>query len=147
MNFMEGLGSIGFTFALIMPALGSASGINAAGMAAIGAWKKLFIKGEPAPFIMVTFVGAPLSQLIYGMILMNAIIGAPETVMPLVKFNIGFWGGTAIGASAWFQGRIGALASDALAEGKKGFAYYIMVLGIVETVGLFVMVFFMTTLR
>jgi V/A-type H+-transporting ATPase subunit K len=39
------------------------------------------------------------------------------------------------------------MASDALTESQKGFGNYIMVLGIIETVALFVMVFLMTTLR
>ena len=53
----------------------------------------------------------------------------------------------AMGISALLQGKAGAKAADALAETKKGFGNYIMVLGIIETVALFVMVFLMTTLR
>ncbi|RKY86096.1 V-type ATP synthase subunit K, partial [candidate division KSB1 bacterium] len=37
-------------------------------------------------------------------------------------------------------------AADALAETGKGFGNYIMVLGVIETVALFVMVFTMTAL-
>ena len=44
------------------------------------------------------------------------------------------------------QGKAGACAADAFAETGKGFGYYIMVLGIIETVALFVMVFLMTAL-
>jgi V/A-type H+-transporting ATPase subunit K len=81
------------------------------------------------------------------MILMNAIRSAPDTVHPLAKFTIGLMGGLAMGISALLQGKAGAKAADALAETKKGFGNYIMVLGIIETVALFVMVFLMTTLR
>ena len=105
------------------------------------------MQNKNAPFILVAFVGAPLSQTIYGMILMNAIKGAPETVSPLTKFTIGLMGGLAMGLSAWLQGKAGAMAADALTESQKGFGNYIMVLGIIETVALFVMVFLMTTLR
>jgi V/A-type H+-transporting ATPase subunit K len=56
----------------------------------------------------------------------------------------GVLGGLAMGMSAWFQGRTGAVASDALAETGQGFGQYIMVMGIVETVALFVMVFLLT---
>ncbi|MBP9599811.1 MAG: V-type ATP synthase subunit K, partial [Desulfobacter sp.] len=100
-----------------------------------------------APFILVTFVGAPLSQTIYGMILMNALIAAPATVSGVVKLFVGLGGGIAMGLSAWLQGRAGAMASDALAETGKGFGNYMMVLGIIETVALFVMVFLMTGLK
>ena len=49
--------------------------------------------------------------------------------------------GIAMGVSAWMQGTAGASASDAMAETGKGFGNYLMVLGIIETVALFVMVF------
>jgi len=39
------------------------------------------------------------------------------------------------------QGKAGAAASDAMAETGKGFGNYLMVLGVIETVALFVMVF------
>ena len=116
-------------------------------MAAIGAWKKAFARSEAAPFILVAFVGAPLSQTIYGMILRNAIQAAnlpPESYV--YQMIIGLSAGLAMGLSAFMQGKAGARAADALAETKKGFGNYIMVLGIIETVALFVMVFIMTAL-
>ncbi|MBT3879475.1 MAG: V-type ATP synthase subunit K [Candidatus Scalindua sp.] len=147
MSILEGLGSAGYVLALCLAASGSAFGTGAAGMATLGAWKKCFLQNKNAQFILVAFVGAPLSQTIYGMILMNAIRSAPDTVHPLAKFTIGLMGGLAMGISALLQGKAGAKAADALAETKKGFGNYIMVLGIIETVALFVMVFLMTTLR
>ena len=53
----------------------------------------------------------------------------------------GVFGGFAIGASAWWQGVAGAAASDAMAATGKGFGNYLMVLGIIETIALFVLVF------
>lgn len=147
MSIIEILGESGFVLALSLSAIGSALGTSAAGMAALGVWKRCFLSNRRAPFIIVAFAGAPLSQTIYGMILMNSIFGAPDFVSPAVRFTAGLFGGTAIGVSAWLQGRAGALASDALAESEKGFGNYIMVIGIIETVALFVMVFLMTTLR
>jgi V/A-type H+-transporting ATPase subunit K len=46
-----------------------------------------------------------------------------------------------MGMSAWYQGKAGAVACDAFAETGKGFGNYLLVLGLVETVALFVMVF------
>ncbi len=46
-----------------------------------------------------------------------------------------------MGLSAFMQGKAAARAADALAETGKGTANYFMVIGIVETVALFVMVF------
>jgi V/A-type H+-transporting ATPase subunit K len=146
MEFINILGDIGFVLALFFSAFGSAMGTSAAGMGALGAWKKCFLNNKSAPFILVAFVGAPLSQTIYGMILMNALRGAAE-VLPFTKFSVGLLGGFAMGTSAYLQGKAGALASDALAEAEKGFGNFIMVLGIIETVALFVMVFLMTTLK
>ena len=54
---------------------------------------------------------------------------------------IGTLAGVAIGLSAWIQGKIGAKAADALGETGKGFANYLMAIGIIETVAIFVMVF------
>ena len=151
---MASLGKIGGALALSLGALGSTLGVGAAGPAAVGSWKKCFAQEKPAPFVLVTFVGAPLSQTIYGMILMNQILAkctlqAGQTAEQYAAavsnwpamLVIGLFGGAAIGLSAWFQGIIGASASDAMAETGKGFGNYLMALGIVETVALFVMVF------
>ena len=53
----------------------------------------------------------------------------------------GIAGGIAMGLSAWFQGRAAAVACDAFGETGKGFGNYLLVLGLVETVALFVLVF------
>ncbi|MBN2345035.1 MAG: V-type ATP synthase subunit K [Candidatus Aminicenantes bacterium] len=134
---------IGIGAALAFAAIGSALGAGAAGMAAIGAWKKCFALNKPAPFMLVAFVGAPLTQTIYGFILMNTLRGAAERIDPGLLLGVGVLGGIAMGFSAWLQGRAGASAADALAETGKGFGNYIMVLGLIETVALFVMVFMM----
>jgi V/A-type H+-transporting ATPase subunit K len=132
---------IGIGAALSFAAIGSALGAGAAGMAAVGAWKKCFAQNKPAPFMLVAFVGAPLTQTIYGFILMNTLKAAAATIDPGLLLGVGVGGGIAIGFSAWLQGRAGACAADALAETGKGFGNYIMVLGLLETVALFVMVF------
>lgn len=142
---VSGLGDMGLSLSLA--AIGSALGTGAAGMAAIGAWKRAFLQNKMAPFILIAFVGAPLSQTIYGMILRNAIAGAdldPATYN--FQMILGLAAGLAMGVSAWMQGKAGASAADALAETGKGFGNYIMVLGVIETVALFVMVFIMTAL-
>ncbi len=136
---MENFGIIGLAASLSLAAVGSALGAGAAGMSAVGAWKKCFAQNRPAPFMLVAFVGAPLTQTIYGMILMNALRPASDEL----QLGAGVLGGMAMGFSALFQGKAGASASDALAETGKGFANYIIVLGLIETVALFVMVFLM----
>ncbi len=142
---VQGLGDMGFS--LTLAAIGSAIGTGVAGMAAVGAWKKAFSQNKAAPFILIAFVGAPLSQTIYGFILKNQIKAAnlsPDTYT--YQMILGALAGLAIGMSAWMQGKAGAKAADALAETGKGFGNYIMVLGVIETVALFVMVFTMTAL-
>ena len=142
---VAGLGDMNFSLALA--AIGSGLGTGVAGMAAIGAWKKAFLQNKAAPFILVAFAGAPLSQTIYGMILRNAIQKANLPPQSYVyQMLIGLLGGFAIGVSAWMQGKAAARACDALAETGKGFGNYIMILGIIETVALFTMVFCMTAL-
>ena len=60
--------------ALGLAAVGSALGCGTAGMAAIGAWKKAYLKGKNALFTLLIFVGAPIAQTIYGMLLMMYIL-------------------------------------------------------------------------
>ncbi|MBN1521379.1 MAG: V-type ATP synthase subunit K [Candidatus Aureabacteria bacterium] len=142
---IEGFGDMGASVSLA--AVGSALGAGAAGMAAVGAWKKCYAQSKAAPFILTAFVGAPLTQTIYGYILKNTIQKAnipPEAYKWQLIY--GLLGGLAMGFSAWMQGKAAASASDALAETGKGFGQYMIVLGIIETVALFVMVFLMTTL-
>jgi V/A-type H+-transporting ATPase subunit K len=142
---VQGLGDMGLS--LSIAAIGSALGTGVAGMAAIGAWKRAFMQNKMAPFILIAFVGAPLSQTIYGMILRNAIQGANlDAASYPFQMAMGLGAGLAMGVSAWMQGKAGASASDALAETGKGFGNYIMVLGVIETVALFVMVFVMTAI-
>ncbi|MDA3809923.1 MAG: V-type ATP synthase subunit K [Spirochaetaceae bacterium] len=135
------LGNLGFAAAIGLAAIGSALGAGIAGQSAIGAWKKCFANNKPAPFMLVAFVGAPLTQTIYGFILMNSIIASSQP--SLFRMSAGIFAGIAMGFSAYMQGKAGAAASDALAETGKGFGNYLMVLGLVETVALFVMVFVM----
>ena len=138
------IGLLGFAAALGLAGVGSAIGIGTAGMAAIGAWKKCYAQNKPAPYMLVVFVGAPLTQTIYGMILMNTILASAKGGM--AQLGAGIFGGLAMGVSAWFQGKAGAAGSDALAETGKCFSNYILVVGLVETVALFAMVFLMINL-
>ncbi|WP_029896232.1 ATP synthase subunit K [Desulfohalovibrio reitneri] len=152
------LGKAGAAAALGFAALGSAIGIGTAGMAAIGAWKKAYLQSKAAPFILIAFIGAPLSQTIYGMILMNVMNGMVDQAVAASQAGeaafinwpamlmAGIVGGLAMGASSAFQGKAGAAASDALGETGQGFGNYLMTLGVVETVALFVMVFIQAAL-
>lgn len=136
------LGKVGAAAAISLAAIGSALGTCAAAIAAIGAWKKCYAQNKMAPFMLVAFVGAPLSQTIYGMIVMgNIATAANNGAMWHALVGAGILGGIAMGMSAWLQGRAGAGASDALAETGQGFGNYLMALGVIETVALFVMVF------
>jgi V/A-type H+-transporting ATPase subunit K len=137
MNF----GLIGIAATMALSAVGSGIGAGVAGMAAIGAWKKCFALNKPAPFMLVAFVGAPLTQTVYGFILMNALKSAIGRMDPGMILGIGVFGGLAMGVSAWYQGKAGACAADAFAETGKGFGNFIMVIGLIETVALFIMVF------
>jgi len=133
------LNDLGAGAALALAAVGSGLGAGAAGMAAIGAWKKAFAQNKAASFMLVVFVGAPLTQTIYGMIMMNWIVEAAANAHYM--WGIGIFGGIAMGVSAMMQGKAAAVASDAMGETGKGFGNYIVVLGVIETVALFVMVF------
>lgn len=147
-ELMNALGKAGGIAAISFAAIGSALGTGAAGPAAVGAMKKSYAQNKMPPAVqLLIFVGAPLTQTIYGLILMLVImnkckVAAGVTIWPAMLMA-GVIGGMALGASAWYQGRAGAAASDALAETGQGFTYYLATLGIIETVALFTMIFIM----
>ena len=188
---MAALGKAGAATAISLAAMGSAIGTGNAGMAAIGSWKKCYVQDKTAPYMLLIFIGAPLSQTIYGMILMNAmhrvcslatylpaeavrsareaaaqagwsdwvsavpadLLATAETALTNATMNwpslitIGVLGGTAMAMSAIWQGRTGAAGADALSETGKGFGNYLMAIGVVETVALFVLVFIQASIR
>lgn len=137
-------GFFGIAIAMGIAAVGSAIGIGIAGQAAIGAWKKCYMVNKAAPFILTAFAGAPLTQTIYGFLLMQQM--KASTADPAFLLGLGIASSLAMAASAVFQGKAGAAGADALAETGKGFAQYITVVGLCETVALFALVFSMVAL-
>jgi V/A-type H+-transporting ATPase subunit K len=138
---MDTIGFLGAGLVLGIAALGSAIGIGIAGQAAVGAWKRCYLSNKPAPFILTVFAGAPLTQTIYGFLLMQTMIASAKPGFFLL--GIGIASGLGIAFSAIAQGQAGAAAADAQSETGKGFAQYLMVVGLCETIALFVMVFSM----
>lgn len=134
---------MGMAAALGLSAAGSALGTGFAGQSAVGAWKKCYASGKQAPFIMIAFAGAPLTQTIYGFLLMNFIASAFKagTIDESLALWAGIFGGLAIGLSALFQGKTAAASCDALGATGKGTANYFIVVGVIETVALFTLVF------
>ena len=125
-----------------LSAAGSAFGTGFAATAAVGAWKKCYAANKPAPFLLLSFVGAPITQTLYGMILMFLMLGKTNVAGAGVPcLVLGIFAGIGIGLSALFQGRAGAAACDSQAETNQGFTNYLAALGIVETVAIFTMVF------
>ena len=136
---MDIIAYIGIAGVFGLSAIGSGIGAGIAGQAAIGAWKRNYIANKPASFLLVIFAGAPLTQTIYGFIVMNSLKGA-EIAAPF-KLAIGVLAGAAIGYSAVVQGQCSAASCDAFGETTKGFAQDLIVVGLCETVAIFVMAF------
>ena len=84
-----------------------------------------------SPFLIMTFYSVLGGYCIYYII---------------INF-VGLFGGFVIGLSALFQGRVAAAAADALGETGKGTANYFIVVGIIETVALFTLVFCLLLLQ
>lgn len=133
------LGSFGSIAVLGIAAVGSAIGTGIAGQAAIGAWKRNYLANKPASFLLVIFAGAPLTQTIYAFILLQRMLASTKD--PAMLFGAGVIGGLGMAMSAIVQGRAGAVSADAFGETGKGFGLYITVVGLCETVALFVMAF------
>ena len=101
------LGKLGAAIGVSLAAVGSAMGTGAAGMAAVGAWKKCYAQSKTAPFLLVAFVGAPITQTFYGLIVMLTLNGKAAEGATSFPGLIG-WGlfaGLAMGMSAWMQGK------------------------------------------
>ena len=143
----QSLGIAGSVLALSFSAIGSALGCGTAACAAVGAWKRCYVQGRQASTMLLSFVGAPLSQTIYGMVLMFSMRSCAEKGAPgIALLVIGAAAGLAIGWSAWYQGRAAASSADSFGETEKGFTNYFGALGVVETVAIFVMVLAMIVL-
>ena len=127
---------IGMACALGLSAMGSAFGAGFAAQASVGAWKKCYANGKPAPFIMVAFSGAPLTQTIYGFLLMN-----------FIRSAVASGADPALAMFTFFQGKVAAASADALGETGKGTANFFIVIGIIETVALFTLVFSLLLLQ
>lgn len=141
---MEWLGQLGFALPLGLGAIGSALGIGAAGRSAAGAWAKEAREGKGLNFQYIILTGMPLSQTIYGFVLMIALTKGLTYDPAFLAANAGalFSIGLACGLgelfSAWMQGAIGAAGIRAMVEGEgKPFIFCIIAMGIAETVGLF----------
>jgi len=154
MTGMEFAGQLSMGLVMIGATAGSALGIGAAAQAAAGAWAKEAKAGKPLNFSYIILTGMPLSQTIYGFILM--LIGLSPLVIgenaitathPGTLLGVGIAGGLAELSSAWIQGLIGAAGCRSISEGEgKGLVFIIISMGIVETVGLFGFVFLLMVL-
>ena len=146
-SFWRFMGEMGDVLALGMAALGSAIGIGLAGQAAAGAWAKEAKGGRTLSFTYIILLGMPISQTLYAMIVMNNMRSVFANAAVSINdagllFGIGLATGLGEMLSAWMQGMIGAAGIRGLSESEgKGFAFLIIAMGIVETVGIFTMVF------
>ena len=113
MTGLEFAGQLSMGLVLGGAAVGSALGIGAAGQAAAGAWAKEAKAGKPLNFAYIILTGMPLSQTIYGFILM--LVGLAPVIIgdnPMTAthagtlLGIGIAGGLAEMFSAWIQGLI-----------------------------------------
>ena len=142
------VGLLGAGLVMGISALGSGLGIGIAGSSTIGVWKKSYMRNKPASMLLLAFVGAPMTQVFYGYILMGQIktaaLAMPENGWLYIGFGLA--SGLGIAFSAVGQGMAAAASADAQGETGKGFAQYMLVVGIAETVALFSMVLSMVSL-
>ena len=145
---MVDFGQLGAGLVFGLAAIGSGLGIGIAGQATVGAWKKCYLANKSAPMMLLAFTGNPLTQTFYGYIVMLQMKTAALANAGKGSLYLGY--GLAAGLSFLFsaiiQGKIAANACEALVEKNKGFAQYMIVMGIAETVALFTMVLTMTSL-
>jgi V/A-type H+-transporting ATPase subunit K len=147
----ELFGMIGAGLVMGIAAVGSAIGVGIAGSGVAGAWKRAYKANRPVPMILLAFAGNPMTQTFYGYIVSTQIrihiqaIDFDPTKSGLY-LGLGIASGAAMALSAVAQGWVGAAAADAIGDTGKGFANYISLVGICETIALFAMVLSMTML-
>jgi len=144
MNANLFLGELGMALAVGMAAVGSSLGAGVAGMAAAGAWAKDAKAGKPLQFIYIICVAAPITQTVYGFLVMNQMASKLAVAEANAGLLLGIGIATGLGEmlSAWMQGAIGAAGCRMLSDSDgKGFAFVLIALGIAETVGIFTLVF------
>ena len=138
------LGQLGAVLSLFVAAVGSCLGVWAAGTSAAGAWAKDARAGKPLRFIYIVMVSAPITQTVYGFLVMLQIIdklGAGKA-SGIALLGVGLATGLGEMISAWVQGIIGAGGCRMISEADgKGFALVVIAIGIAETVGIFVLIF------
>ena len=83
---LVGLGAIA---AFGLSATGSAIGCGLAAASAVGSWKRCYVQGKSAPFQLTIFAGAPMTQTIYGLILMLQVLTMDPVLWP-AAIGIGF---------------------------------------------------------
>jgi len=138
------LGQLGAVLSLFVAAVGSCLGVSAAGTSAAGAWAKDARAGKPLRFIYIVMVSAPITQTVYGFLVMLQIIDklGAGVASGITLLGIGLATGIGEMISAWVQGIIGAGGCRMISEADgKGFALVVIAIGIAETVGIFVLVF------
>jgi V/A-type H+-transporting ATPase subunit K len=140
------LGVLGSLLALGLAVIGSSLGISVAGQAAAGGWAREGKENKALSFPYIILMGLPLSQTIYGFVLlmlMKPHFGPGMTLSEASMLAaLGLACGLAQLFSAWGQGKICAAGIRCLLEsGGKGFANILIAAGVIETVGIFGMVF------
>jgi len=144
MDASQFLGQVGIALAVGMAAVGSSLGAGVAGMSAAGAWAKDARAGQPLRFIYIVLVSAPITQTVYGFLVMNQMADVLSKTAGSggILFGIGLATGLGEMLSAWMQGAIGAAGCRMLSDSEgKGFAFVLIALGIAETVGIFTLIF------
>ncbi len=131
--------------AMAFAGIGSAVGIASAGKSAIGIEQLKASQGE-APPNLILYVLMPFSQTLYGLVVFAVAVFVVKDKFPPLGpkawpfIVMGIATGMAIGASAMFQGFVGARACDCIGKQNAGKGTAIMIMGTVETIALFVMV-------
>jgi V/A-type H+-transporting ATPase subunit K len=140
---LEVIGKSAPGLVLGLGALGSCMGILMAGTAAAAAWANEGKAGKKLSFQYIIMIAAPISQTLYSMILMNNMLSRTFNSSNTFLFlGVALGCGLAECFSAFYQGKIGAAGVRCLNEnGGQGFGLLIIALGIIETVGIFGMVF------
>ncbi|MBN2803554.1 MAG: hypothetical protein JXR91_10690 [Deltaproteobacteria bacterium] len=101
---------------------GGALGMGFAGIVLMSVYKQAFREGKKASGKMIAFVGAPMSQVIYGLILFFVVKNGADPGGAINWYAIG--AGLGIGAGGYIQGKVAAQAVDTFNTTDEAFGKY-----------------------
>ena len=136
-------GMFGPGLVLLIAMIGVLIGIGFSGTAALGIMKHCKKENKPIPWIILAFVGAPITGAAYSNILMQHMLTSITLENENILFSYSIGVGLIMALSMAITGKLGAIACNEVSENANRFNLHIFKIGIVNSAAIFAMIFAM----